>query len=184
LAVKRTRESAEARQARATAIEELDFARQDWLDARKSADEQLAISSKTHEEKITSQELLKATQDRFKAVQQQRDGMGNMCNRAITQSQDAHKATEHFKEELDKSERAATLLKTELDQVNAAFGDCGNLESRLNRLRHYKKEADKAVKHREELESLTTKVSKLKSEISQLQDALKKSEGNWAKQSS
>jgi hypothetical protein len=137
-----------------------------------------ARESKTHGEKITSQELLKATQDRFKALQQQRDEMGKMCNRAVTQIQDVHIATEHFKKESDKSEEAATLLKTELDQINAAFGDCVNLESRLNRLRHYKKAADKAVKHREELKSLTTKVSKLKSEISQLQDALKKTEEN------
>jgi chromosome segregation ATPase len=130
------------------------------------------MASKTHEEKIASQELLKA-------AQQQLDEMGNMCDRAITQSQDAQKTTAHLKKESEKSEEAAALLKSELDQISAAFGDCGNLESRLNRLRHYKKEADKAVKHREELKFLTTKVSKLKSEISQLQDTLKKAEENW-----
>ena len=73
LAVERTRESTKARQARATAIEERDIARQHSLDARKSADEQLATASKTHEEKIASQELLKATQEHFKAAQQQLD---------------------------------------------------------------------------------------------------------------
>jgi chromosome segregation ATPase len=109
--------------------------------------------------------------------------MGNMYDRAITQFQDAQKITAHVKKESkkesEKCDEAAALLKGELDQINAAFGDCGNLESRLNRLRHYKKEADKAVKHREELKSLNTKVSKLKFKISQLQDALKNAEENW-----